>query len=97
MTFSRYSRTRVYGLGERYGTSRYIPIIRDGIDEGRLRYEETVLDESMRIDILAGNHYEDGRLWWVIAAASGIGWALQVPPGTLIRVPNLDDVNDLLG
>ena len=31
--------------------------------------------------------YGSGNMWWVIAAASGIGWGTQVPPGTLLRIP----------
>jgi hypothetical protein len=26
-------------------------------------------------------------LWWVIAAASGIGWGMQVPPGVILKIP----------
>ena len=37
--------------------------------------------------MIAGDAYNDSSLWWVIAAASGIGWGLQVPPGTVIRIP----------
>ena len=40
------------------------------------------------MDIIAHSEYGDGRLWWVIAAASGIGWGLQVPPGTIIKMPS---------
>tara|TARA_Y100001973_G_C5204994_1_gene340815 strand:+ start:4715 stop:5011 length:297 start_codon:yes stop_codon:yes gene_type:complete len=45
------------------------------------------LKEGERLDTIAGQVYGSATLWWVIAAASGIGWGLQVPPGTLIRVP----------
>jgi len=92
MTFSRYSRTPVFGLGRRFGTSFYIPVIRQNIKNGNIRFQEAILDEFERLDILAGQVYGDGRLGWVIAAASDIGWMTQAPPGTRIRIPNLEDV-----
>ena len=45
------------------------------------------MTETDRLDTLAGSVYGDGRLWWVIAAASGIGWWTQVPSGTLVLIP----------
>mgnify|MGYP003664700634 CR=1 FL=1 len=45
------------------------------------------LNEGERLDTIAGQVYGSATLWWVIAAASGIGWGMQVPPGTLIRIP----------
>jgi hypothetical protein len=96
MPFSRYSRTRVMGLGQRFGTSFYIPAIRNGILNGNIRFEEIILDEGERLDVLAGKFYGDGRYSWVLAAASDVGWTLQVPPGTRIRVPNLEDVANIV-
>ena len=43
--------------------------------------------EGERLDQIAGKFYDDGRYWWVIAAASNIGWWLQVPTGTRLIVP----------
>lgn len=88
----RYSKTPVLGYGFSFGTSYLVPIIRTGIANGSIRYEETILDESERLDILAGKIYQDSSLYWVIAAASDIGWALQVPPGTRIKIPNIQDI-----
>ena len=58
-----------------------------------MSYSTITLKEGQRLDILAGQRYGDASLWWIIAAASGIGWGLQVPPGTIVRVPkNLSDI-----
>jgi hypothetical protein len=57
-------------------------------DNGQIAYTTMVLEQSQRLDHLAGIVYENSTLWWVIAAASGIGWGLQVPPGTVIRIPS---------
>lgn len=92
MTLRRYARTPTFGLGFRYGTSFAITAIRDNIDNGNIRFDEVILQESERLDILAGKFYSDSTLGWVIAAASKIGWMPQVPPGTLIILPNIDDV-----
>jgi hypothetical protein len=98
MTIRRYARTKVFGLNTRYGTSSAIPAIRKNIANGNIRIiEEFSLKESERLDIIAGQRYGDGRLWWLIAAASNIGWGLQVPPGTLIRIPNLQDLAKYVG
>jgi len=93
----RYSRSPVLGMGFSYGTSYAIPIIRNNIALGNIRFDETTLDEAERFDILAGKLYGDSGLWWIIAAASDVGWSLQAPPGTRIRIPKLADVQKYLG
>jgi hypothetical protein len=94
---NRYARTQIIGLGYRYGTSFAIPAIRQNMKAGNIRYQQLVLQESNRLDILAGTYYGDGKLWWLIAAASDIGWGLQVPVGTIIKIPNLQDCNRYVG
>jgi len=93
----RYARTPVLGLGFSYGTSYCIPIIRNNIKAGNIRFDETYLDEAERFDILAGQVYGDSSLWWIIAAASDVGWGLQAPPGTRIKIPKLADVQKFIG
>lgn len=93
----RYARTPVLVFGQKYGTSIAIPIIRENVKNGNIRYNDLVLQENERLDILAGQFYGNGRLWWVIAAASEVGWGLQVPPGTLLRIPVIEDVSKYVG
>lgn len=89
--------TTIYPFNNHYGISYTIPKIRDGINNGLVRYRQTVLKEGERLDIIAGIEYNDGNLWWIIAAASpAIGFMPQIPPGTLIRIPNLQDINKIL-
>lgn len=58
---------------------------------GNLEADTIVLTQGQRLDHIAGQYYGNGSYWWVIAAASGIGWALQCPAGTVIKIPkNLD-------
>lgn len=94
---NRYARTPMIGLGYRYATSFAIPAIRQNIKSGNIRYQQIVLQESNRLDILAGLYYGDGKLWWLIAAASDIGWGLQVPVGTIIKIPDLRDCSRFVG
>lgn len=76
------------GIGSWNGSAA----IFDAVQNGSLDTTTLVLTQGQRLDHLAGQFYNDGRYWWVIAAASGIGWALQCPPGTVVRIPkNLDD------
>jgi hypothetical protein len=88
----RYENTQRIMAGQAYATPSTVAMIRLGISNGTIAFNERILQESQRIDVIAGIEYGDSKLWWVIAAASNIGWSLQSPPGTLIRVPKLDDV-----
>ena len=97
MALRRYARTNILGANRQYGTSQAIKIIRNGISSGKVRYYSQRLLEGQRLDSIAGRIYGDGRLWWVIAAASNIGWGLQVPPETIINIPNIKDISDLVG
>jgi hypothetical protein len=75
-----------------------INTIRSGIESGDIQIIRVLtLTETDRVEHIAGALYGDSRYWWIIAAASEIGWALQAPPGTIIKVPDLNDVQRLLG
>ena len=51
-------------------------------------YIQTITIE--RLDTLADRFYGDSTLWWVIAAANGIGkGTLRVPRGIKLRIPNI--------
>lgn len=54
---------------------------------GTLKCKTFTMNSTQRLDTLSGKYYGDSQYWWIIAAASGIGWGLQVPAGTLIRIP----------
>ena len=98
MAFDRYKKD-----GFRYDfrglqSSESINTIRSGIESGDIQITKIlILTETDRVEHIAGALYGDSRYWWIIAAASEIGWALQAPPGTIIKVPDLNDVQRLLG
>ncbi len=94
-TFYRY-------LGDRFNSSRLgtataVQRIRANMITGRISFDEHVLKENERLDQIAAVRYGDGRLWWIIAAASNIGWPLQAPPGTLLKIPvDLSEISRLI-
>lgn len=96
MTISRYSSTPILGLGSQFGTGRAHVIIREAVRAKSVTFQTINLQGFERLDDLAGKFYGEGRYWWIIAAASEIGWGLQVPPGTVINIPDLEQVTQLL-
>lgn len=92
----RYDRTPLLNLGTVYGTSEFIPQLRSAIASGIIRYTEHVLVGKERLDTLAAEFYGDSLKYDILAAASNIGNCLQVPPGTTIIVPNIDDIRSFL-
>jgi hypothetical protein len=87
MAVSRYQKDTIIGAPRRLSTAAAVLRIRQSIAAGLIPTRELVLTEGQRLDHLAGNLLGDGRLWWVLAATSNIGWGLQVPPGTRLLIP----------
>lgn len=94
---SRYVRAPILGFGAQYGTSRAVAAVRAAVRSGALQCRETVLKGADRLDTIAGAVYGDGRYWWILAAASDVGWGLQCPPNTVVKIPSLADVLALVG
>jgi nucleoid-associated protein YgaU len=95
MALSRYQNDGVTQGGKILQTARGVMRIRSAIKAGALVYRVIIVREGERLDKIAGEVYGDGRLWWVIAAASNIGWWMQVPAGTHLRVPT--DLGQVIG
>jgi len=93
----RYDTSAVLSYGKLYGTSLVSRQIYNGIQNGTIRYSEINLSEGERLDVIAGQVYGEGLLYWILCAASGIGYPLQCPPGTIVKVPVLGDVVKALG
>lgn len=96
MATSRYSSTPLIDFGTQYGTSDAMYRIRKNIKDGTLAYQEIVVKGKERLDTIAGDVYGDARYWWVLAASSNVGWGLQVPPGTVIKVVQLSEALSLV-
>ena len=97
MAVSTYSKTPKMKMGQQYGTQRSMyPLYRAAI-AGLISCTVHISKEGERLDHLAGQFYGDATYWWVIAAASGIGWGLQIPAGTFLTVPtNIGQVEALV-
>jgi len=98
MAFSRYTRDDIgrggLGLSVALATRRIRAAMRDGFI---VPDRTLIVTQRDRLDTIAGEVYGDGRYWWVLAAASNIGWSLQVPPGVVINVLDLNTVERLVG
>lgn len=96
--FSRYRSTPRLSLGNQYGTTRSVAAVRAAVKDGLIPIIKTItLSENQRLDHLAAIYYDDSRYWWAIAAASDVGWGLQVPPGTTIVIPDIKSVSLIIG
>ncbi len=95
MSISRYiSVDKIDGI--KYGTSEISTKIRQGVLDGTIQCSTHVVKEGERLDTIAGERMGSGGYWWAIAAASGIGWGLQVPPGTLLRIPPAGQITAMI-
>ena len=86
MAFSRYLMVQGFAPGTT-SMSTMSARIRLSVIRDELTVDTQILEEAQRLDQIAATRYGDASYWWVISAASGIGWGLQVPAGTVIVVP----------
>ena len=73
--------------GGKLETAKTVTALRRARDFGLVSTKEIILKESQRLDHLAHEHLGNSRFWWILAALSDIGWGLQLPPGTVVRIP----------
>ena len=72
------------------------PYIYKSVNNEEIDYDLVITQSGKRLDHYAYDYYEDGSLWWIIAAASGVGWWLQVPEGVVLKIPlNLSDIEQI--
>jgi nucleoid-associated protein YgaU len=95
---TRYRRAPKIKGGKSYGTYFAGNTIYRAVAQGAIDTTTYITKENERLDIIAGEYYGDGALWWVIAAASSIGWGLQVPPGIQLTIPtDISQIEALVG
>ena len=100
MAFSRYARTPTALVKEKLTrfSSSAAAVINNQVQSGRLQVSTFTLSEGQRLDVVSANYYGVAEYWWIIAAASGIGWQCQVPAGTVLKIPvSLERVVQLVG
>ena len=88
MSAGRYTFTPKIKNFTAYSTTDISARIFFAIENGVIPFTVHISKDGERLDTLAGKFYNSATLWWVIAAASGIGWGVQMPPGTVLRIPS---------
>ena len=74
------------------------PFIHKAVAEESIDYEIVITDRGKRLDHYAKEYYDEADNWWIIAAASSIGWWLQLPEGVVIKIPtDLDQIEAIKG
>jgi|688.fasta_scaffold01900_34 nucleoid-associated protein YgaU len=91
----RYSNSLTIMGGKSLDSRSMATTVRNLVASGQLSTTIITLKEGERLDQIAGKYYGDSTLWWVIAAASGIGWGLQCPPGTVVAIPDKSQMEKL--
>ena len=98
MALNRNARSDGIKGGQAIGTGRAGVTIYWAVQNGSIPATRRTVKDGERLDTIAGKVYGDASMWWIIAAASGIGWGLQVPPGIVITIPtDLNQVNLFIG
>ena len=93
----RYKRDQRIG-GGLLQSAKSVAILRRARDFGLLSTRTVVLSQDQRLDHIAFKELGDPHVWWIIAALSDIGWGLQLPAGTILRIPtDLQVINSLVG
>jgi len=89
--YEKYTDKIVASQGKRRYSTLYYPKLKEKTTD---RY--IISKKSDRLDLLAYTHYNDQRLWWIIAKANRIGHGtLRIPAGIRLRIPYPLDVFDL--
>jgi hypothetical protein len=84
--------------GGKLQSAQAVSRIRRARDFGLLPTKEVILQSSQRLDHLAHEYLGDSKLWWVLAALSDIGWAMQLPPGTIVLIPiDMGPIKSIVG
>jgi len=97
MTLTRYRQSRLIDNNRAIGTNMSRVAVYNAAKDGSISTEIYITKQGDRLDKIAGDRYGDGTLWWVIAAASGIGWWLQIPSGIVLTIPtSIEQVNNLV-
>ena len=101
---SRYNNTKIKLSNKTsyrpYSKQKYLTTIYDRVPFSNSDLY-VITQEGDRLDLLAGQYYEDTTMWWIIANANNIGkGTLVVPPGLQLRIPqdveeNITHYNEL--
>lgn len=48
------------------------------------------------IEYLAWRYFGDSKFWWRIAEANGLAFPVDLPPGTILQIPNSSDLGTVV-
>lgn len=97
MSISRYQNDLPIKGGKIRKSAQVVRNLRQRYRAGTIGVREIVVKENERLDQIAGRELGEGSLWWIIAALSDIGWGMQIPPGTILKIPtNLQHIAELV-
>jgi hypothetical protein len=95
MAISRYANNwPLNGIfGSFYESFDDYSFIYDMIENNKIKTHEVIVRPGDRLDHIAFKEFGDGEYFWILALCNKIGFIPQVPPGTILQVPdNIDDV-----
>ena len=79
-------------------TAQSVTLLRRAKEFGLISMRKMILSQSQRLDHVAFRELGDPHAWWIIAALSDIGWAMQLAPGTVLYIPtDLNSIQQLVG
>ena len=87
MAYRRYGRDKLIRGGKCIGTNQTIRLLRTAMVGGSIKFTVYTTIEGDRLDQIAAQRLGSSKYWWILAILSGIGWNLQIPPGTRIIIP----------
>jgi hypothetical protein len=82
-------------MSNKYMTSDLTSRIYRACDSGAIGSKIITFKRGDRLDLISQVEYGNGMDWWLIAAASGLGWWLQINDDTIIRIPNRDQIREM--
>lgn len=100
MALSRHSFSKkiTYNGKSIIATNKTSSRIYSGVLNKKIDCSKYIIKEGERLDTLSLRFYNTSSYWWILAAASGIGWPLQISPGTIIAIPsNLNELFSYVG
>jgi hypothetical protein len=75
-----------------YATSELCSQIYYACENEEIQYRKYIFKKNDRLDHLAARFYNNGLDWWIIAAASGISWWLQINENAVLRIPDQNQI-----
>lgn len=91
---TRNSASRFFNLPLIQFRDRYAPEIASFVvPESNAQDTTIAVTRPNRLDLIAEKVYRDPNLYWILAIANNIADPMNVPEGTILRVPSFDFIS----